>query len=131
MKTVLVVEDNSTTLAGLLVLIGAKGYAVQGSSSAEQADVIIKERMPDIVFTDYFLNCSDGIALGEQIRAMPNGDYPKMVLMTASDGSRLDAYRDKLHELQMEVLIKPFETDNLYELLLRLSREQDEKAAGT
>lgn len=123
MKTILVVEDNSTTLAGMLVLLGAKGYAVQGAKDATEAEDIIEDIMPDIILADYYLNGTDGLMLGEKVREMPNGHKPRLVLMTASDSACIDPLRGRLGAIHMEVLIKPFETDNLYEMLTRLSSE--------
>lgn len=125
MKSVLVVEDNDSTLAMLLIILNAKGFSVHACKSAEEAQAAMAVKLPDIVLTDYFLSGMDGIALAGWVRSQPGGGRPMIIMLTASEAGRVDSLRPVLAELRVEVVHKPFEPENLYEGMYRLGNEQD------
>jgi len=129
MKTVLLVEDNDTMLHMMLILLNAKGYAVRACKTGEEAIASMRDRLPDILLTDYFLPGIDGMQLAAWARQQPNGQRILIMMVTASDASKIDYIRPELVALKMEVKHKPFELDNFYERLSSLAMKQDEADA--
>lgn len=129
MKTVFIVEDHDATMSMMLILLNERGYSVHGCKTGLEAIAGMQEALPDIILTDYFLAGADGLELARWVRSQPGGHRPKIVLVTAGGAAKVDSIRDRLLELDMEVVHKPFEPDNLYETLLRLSRDLDREDA--
>jgi DNA-binding NarL/FixJ family response regulator len=88
MTRVLLVDDHPAVRAGLTsVLRGEPGIVVVGAvARAAEAVAKLTITWPDVVIVDYRLPDSDGLALCQQLKAMP--DPPAILVFSAfADGS--------------------------------------------
>ena len=92
--TVLIVDDNAAFRASARALLQAEGFEVVGEAAdgAEAVQAATSLR-PEIVLLDIQLPDLDGLAVAEQLAAVPDG--PAVVLISSRDaaayGPRLQA----------------------------------------
>jgi len=128
-KRVLVINDDQAILDVFRELLEEEGYeavldTLKTGSLQTQYDRVIAER-PDVIVLDFLI-------LGEQhgwqflqlIKMQPKTARVPVVVCTAAVElvRELGAHLTKLH---VEVVLKPFEIDNLYEAIARAIKETD------
>jgi two-component system NtrC family sensor kinase len=121
---VLLVEDNHEIAAATRLALESLGCTVQRCASADEALASLAgaERMPDAVLSDISMPGSmDGIGLASRLREQ----YPRLqvALMTGYAERLADA-----EALQLRVLPKPFDVNDLRQLLVRLTAAQTVEA---
>lgn len=82
---VLVVDDDPTTVRVLSLLCMGRGHTVVEAPDAESAWAQFQTHQPALVLLDWLLPGTDGVALCRQMRAMPSGDRPVIVMVTGQD----------------------------------------------
>lgn len=112
----LLVDDNSESLASLDVAFARSSYRRLTASNGQQALAIINDEPVDVVVTDLRMPEMDGMEVLRRVLALE--DPPQVILLTAH-GS-IDSAREALHMGAFDYLTKPV---NLKEL-----RSQVEKA---
>jgi DNA-binding NarL/FixJ family response regulator len=84
--TVLIVDDHAAFRASARALLQAEGFEVVGEAAdgaeAVQAAIILR---PEIVLLDIQLPGLDGLAVAEQLAAVPDG--PAVVLISSRDAA--------------------------------------------
>ncbi len=65
---ILIVEDEEALTEVLRYNLEAEGYEVETVARGDEADVRLKERMPDIVILDWMLPGLSGIELCRRLR---------------------------------------------------------------
>ena len=65
----LVVDDEQDILSLLETLLKKEGYNVETATSGEEALVKMEVNIPDLVITDLFMDCMNGMQLMESIRS--------------------------------------------------------------
>ncbi len=94
---VLVVDDIALNLRVFSVYLKKLGVTdIRVAKSGAHALELVKEKKPDVVFTDMWMPQMDGSQLAEAIRALPFGNDLEIVAVTADADSaatfRLDAF---------------------------------------
>jgi CheY-like chemotaxis protein len=110
-RTVLVVDDEPDYRFLLRVTLERAGYAVIEASHGEAALESVRVSPPALVITDRMMPRMGGGVLIERLRADVGTAAIPIVMLTGTNGAQLGADA---------VLTKPFEPDELIELVARL-----------
>ena len=93
---------------------------IYSAFDGEEGFATYKERMPDLIITDWLMEPMDGIEMIEKIRRDPNSPdpYVPIILMTGySDRLRVEKARDMG---VTEFLMKPFTARDLYSRIVQV-----------
>ena len=121
---VLVVDDNDATLKTLGDFLKISGYQVILANDGKEAWDIICSRIHDIgvLITDYMMPNLDGEGLIRNIR-LAKIDIPLVILSSATIKTN-QTLLDLSRELNIRLLPKPFECDDLLDLISSSVRTQ-------
>jgi two-component system, NtrC family, C4-dicarboxylate transport response regulator DctD len=112
-RTVLIVEDESTSRRALAMLLGSYGYLTSAVASAEEAVSLLRRGvLPEVALVDLDLPGMNGLELIKVIEKLDPGVRP--VLVTGADTERLEA---ALRDRHIDCLRKPLEFGRLLALL--------------
>jgi CheY-like chemotaxis protein len=124
---VLVVDDEEPIALTLAEVIAEAGYQVVLASHGKQALEVMQQQQPRLVITDLMMPQLDGRALIALIRMKaypPERPRPAIILMTA-------AGRSPTRDIEADaVLFKPFELEELFQLLSRFLSPPEPAAAS-
>lgn len=121
---VLIVEDDKSTLAGWVELLGGAGYQVTGVSTYEQAREELAH-LPDLLITDVRLGVYNGLQLIVRGR-MLNPALEAIVITGYADQV---VFREAVH-LHAEHLEKPVDIDRLLLLVAKALEAPARRRAG-
>lgn len=129
-RSVLVVEDDATTLGFLAENLAADGYSVSTASELGEGLRAIEVRKPDLVVLDLMLGESNGLALLDRVRSADglgsriDPDLPVLVLTGRS--GETDRVRGFARGAD-DYLVKPFSYGELVCRLRALLRRADRR----
>ena len=107
-KSILVVDDEPNIVLSLEFLMTQAGYEVSTAADGEAALQCIEAAPPDLVLLDVNIPKRNGYEVCETIRANPNWDRVRVVMITAKGR---DVEREKGLALGADdYIIKPFST---------------------
>jgi two-component system phosphate regulon response regulator PhoB len=119
----LIVEDDASLAELLSWTAEAEGYAVQVTGDGEEALLMVREQVPDLILLDWMIDHVPGIEVCRQLRRAPETrDIP--VIMLTARGEEEDKVRG-LKTGADDYVTKPFSPRELMarvETLLRRSR---------
>jgi CheY-like chemotaxis protein len=128
MSRVLIVDDNPINLKLATDVLEADGFDVSRAEDAEQAELLLSLRIPDLILMDIALPGMDGLTLTRKLKADPRYKHVKIVALTAfamkgDDRKALEAGCDGY-------ITKPIETRQLAEQVRRylMSAPQESQA---
>ena len=113
---VLIVEDEEALTTLLRYNLEAEGYDVETVARGDEADIRLKERVPDLVVLDWMLPGLSGIELCRRLRARPETRQLPIIMLTAR-GEESERIRG-LATGADDYIVKPF---SVPELLARVS----------
>lgn len=113
--TVLIVEDEEALSTLLQYNLGKEGYQVITASDGEEAAILIRERVPDLVLLDWMLPGLSGIELCRRLRSRSETRNLPIIMITAR-GEEADRIRG-LDTGADDYVSKPF---SITELLARI-----------
>ena len=119
---VLVVDDTRLVSYTLQKILEKLGHSVRTASSGVSAIAIIRQKLPDIVFSDIGMVEMDGYDLAKQIRAMPNGCDIFLVALTGC--STPDSELKSVEAGFDEHYVKPISYEAIVNVLSRASASQ-------
>jgi DNA-binding response OmpR family regulator len=116
-RTILVVEDDVSTLEMIVELLKAYGYAVSTAADGEQALVSVAQSLPELVILDLVLPKMSGFELLAEWRSNPRTADLSVFVLTSKDLTKeeekyLHAHAESLFRKQnswREPLIKQLE----------------------
>jgi DNA-binding response OmpR family regulator len=114
--TVLVVDDDTDILGALQTVLQRTGYRVLTATDGNMGLAVAERESPDLVVVDMMMPKKSGFLVLEKLKSRPDG--PKVIMITANEGSRHRAYAEVLGV--DEYLRKPFEMAKLVEAAQRL-----------
>jgi two-component system, OmpR family, phosphate regulon response regulator PhoB len=120
---ILIVEDD-VALAELLVWnFSAEGYDVRQTGDGEEALLLVREHLPDVIILDWMINTVPGIEVCRQLRRLPASKSVPIIMLTArgEEEDRIRGFKTGADDY----LTKPFSPRELMarvEALLRRSR---------
>jgi len=116
---VLVVDDTRLVSYTLQKILEKLGHSVRTASSGVSAIASVRQKLPDIVFSDIGMAEMDGYELAKQIRAMPHGCDIWLVALT---GHRTPDIELKSIEAGFdEHFEKPMAYETLVNVMIRAS----------
>ena len=122
---ILVVEDEEALTTLLRYNLDAEGYDVETVARGDDADIRLKERVPDLVVLDWMLPGLSGIELCRRLRARDDTKALPIIMLTAR-GEESERVRG-LATGADDYIVKPFSVPELLARvrgLLRRSRPE-------
>ena len=113
--TVLIIEDDREISATIKSVLSASGYKVLTASNGQDGRKLIEKESPDLILTDMMMPRMGGFPVLEFLNGVENA--PKVIMMTANEGSRHKAYAEMLGVV--DYLRKPFAMEVLLESVAR------------
>jgi two-component system, OmpR family, phosphate regulon response regulator PhoB len=108
---VLVVEDEESLMLLLRYNLEAEGYQVDGLERGDEADLSLREAVPDLVLLDWMLPGLSGIELCRRIRMRRETERLPVIMLTAK-GEEADRLRG-LGTGADDYIVKPFSVPEL------------------
>ena len=125
--SVLIVDDEPNILLSLQFLMKKAGYDVRTAGDGEQALVEIARSKPDLVLLDVMMPKLDGFTVCQRIRATPQWQGVRIVMLTARGR---DVEREKGLALGADDYItKPFSTKDALDRVAALLAKPAASAA--
>ena len=121
-QSILIVDDESYIVTSLSYVMKNAGFEVDSAGDGEEALEKVKSKAPDLVILDIMMPKLDGFEVCKQIRANPDWNSVRIIMLTAKGR---DSEREKGLELGADdYLTKPFSTRDI------LQRAKDVLAAA-
>ncbi|MEO2016875.1 MAG: response regulator [Fuerstiella sp.] len=114
-KLIVVIEDDREISNTVQTVLKASGYQVLAATNGQDGRKLITSRKPDLVLTDMMMPRMGGFPVLEFLGEMENP--PKVIMMTANEGSRHKAYAEMLGVV--DYLRKPFAMEVLLDAVNR------------
>src|SRR5258706_15483579 len=86
--SILIVEDEEALTLLLRYNLEADGYEVATVARGDEADLLLKEKSPDLVILDWMLPGLSGIELCRRLRARPRTQQLPVIIVTPRRGER-------------------------------------------
>ncbi|MFP6713501.1 MAG: response regulator [Rhodospirillales bacterium] len=119
--SVLIVEDEPNIVLSLKFLMEGAGFSVRTTGEGAAALKEIEKQPPNIVLLDVMLPDRDGYSICEAIKANPDWQDIRVLMLTAK-GRDMD--REKGLALGADDYItKPFSTRDLVDRVIEISKE--------
>ncbi|HXF72387.1 MAG TPA: response regulator [Actinomycetota bacterium] len=118
--SVLVVDDEPQVAWVLTWSLEAQGYRTLTARDGLAALRAIREHRPHLMLLDIMMPTMDGWSVLEEMRRLPDGERPRVVVVSA-----LASLRDRARaaELGADAFVpKPFDVDEILEVLQGLER---------
>jgi CheY-like chemotaxis protein len=120
---VLVVDDDDVIRQLIGINLELEGFVVDMAADGEEALERIAAVLPDVVTLDVMMPRLDGLEVASRLRADPRTAHVKVVLVSARAQAR-DLARGR--EIGVDGYVtKPFEPDELIEVVRRLAAQPD------
>jgi two-component system phosphate regulon response regulator PhoB len=109
--SILIVEDEEALTLLLRYNLEAEGYTVETVARGDEADLLLKERIPDLVILDWMLPGLSGIELCRRLRARLETKQLPIIMLTAR-GEESERVRG-LATGADDYIVKPFSVPEL------------------
>lgn len=116
-KKVLIIDDDREIVLSLRLMLEGKGYQVSSAFDGQAGITAGLREQPNLVIVDMMMPKKSGFLVLEQLKNQGTAS-PKVVMITANEGSRHRAYAEMLGA--DDYLRKPFSLDKLFEVVDRL-----------
>jgi two-component system phosphate regulon response regulator PhoB len=117
---ILIVEDEEALTLLLRYNLEAAGYEVETVARGDEAEVLLEERIPDLVILDWMLPGLSGIEICRRLRARPKTKTLPIIMLTAR-GEESERVRGLLTGADHYV-VKPFSVPELMARVTALLR---------
>jgi two-component system, OmpR family, phosphate regulon response regulator PhoB len=125
--SVLIVDDDASLLGFLAFFFEDKGFAVHTARDGVEAIELARRHRPPVIITDLMMGQMHGFELIRQVRADPALDRAIVIAMSAK---AFKSDQDKVRALGAnDYVVKPFQIDELFELVQRRLDEQNDAGA--
>ena len=113
--SVLVVDDEPQVVWMLRFTLEAEGYRTFSARDGRAALDEIRQHRPNVMLLDIMMPIMDGWTVLEELRALPDKERPRVVVVSARASLR---DRAKAIELGADAFVpKPFNVDDLLEVV--------------
>jgi CheY-like chemotaxis protein len=83
-QVILIVDDNPINLKLVTEVLGYEGYGILQAVSAEQAQALLVQVLPDLILMDIGLPGMDGLTLTHKLKGDPRTQSIPVVALTAA-----------------------------------------------
>jgi two-component system chemotaxis response regulator CheY len=111
MHKFLVVDDSRTLRAIVCRSLQKRGFETLQAEDGQVALDACKKALPDAIVLDWNMPVMDGVAFLKALRALPNGNTPKVIFCTSE--SDMDRIAVALEAGADEYIMKPFDDEIL------------------
>lgn len=119
---VLLAEDNEINAIYMKKILQNYGSKVLKAVNGQEVLDALQNSPVDVVFMDIQMPVMDGLTATRQIRSHDGSRYDPNVPIVALTAFAMKEERDRFLEAGMnEVLVKPFKTEDLYRILLKIA----------
>ena len=116
---ILVIDDDPDIVSSVRFAFEHNGAKVQSANDGAKGLEAARRLQPDLIILDMMMPRKSGFVLIEALKPEPRpGEKPFMILITANEGKRHEAYARHLGV--DEYVSKPFATEKLIEVAARL-----------
>jgi DNA-binding response OmpR family regulator len=116
-RTVLVVDDDAEIRKAVATVIERKGYRVLTAHDGQAGLALAEREAPDLVIVDMMMPRQSGFLVLQKLKGRPDGG-PRVIMITANEGSRHRAYAEVLGV--DDYIRKPFDMSRLLDSVQRL-----------
>lgn len=119
MATILVVDDNDLVREALALLLARSGYGVLEAADGEEALLLIKTNVPDLVVTDILMPEMAGFEMIEEVRKVA----PDLKIIAMTGGTPIGPDDLLQHAARLgadETVAKPIDREKFLESVTRL-----------
>lgn len=109
-KRILLVDDDAEIIESLRLALESNGYTVLVARDGNQGLALTERENPDLVILDMMMPKRSGFLVLEKLRRTRENP-PRVIMITANEGSRHKAYAEMLGV--DDYLRKPFPMDKL------------------
>ncbi len=109
MTQVLLVDDSPVIRKVARRICEGLGFQTEEAEDGQRAVVACAEQMPDLILLDWNMPVMDGFAFLKELRRMPGGQKPKVVLCTTENDVAHIARA--MHAGADDFVLKPFDRD--------------------
>jgi CheY-like chemotaxis protein len=115
MKTILIVDDESSIADALTLLLTDEGYRVVTAADGREGLAKMEAEKPDLALVDIMMPMMDGYEMVHRVRENPELRRKPIIMMTAAPMSV-----DKRKLNGVPVIPKPFQLQELLKLIRRM-----------
>jgi DNA-binding NtrC family response regulator len=119
---VLVIDDDNGFLTFMEALLTSEGYEVGLASSLDQAADQLRAGRPDILICDLWMPSAPRHGVVARLATLPNAAHIPLILCSGAVADAMEAAA-QVTGRRVEVLLKPFDIDDLFACINRLLRE--------
>ena len=124
-KTILIIDDDREIASTIQTVLTHAGYRVFLAINGVEGQKQIETLKPDLVITDMMMPRMGGFPVLEFLKTLT--DPPKVIMITANEGSRHKAYAEMLGVV--DYLRKPFPMEMLLDSVSRALTPPEDKPA--
>jgi CheY-like chemotaxis protein len=115
MPTILIVDDDRTTVRLLQTLLELDGFQVHSATRGSEVAAAVADKRPDLLLMDYHLIDLDGLEVVRHLRAAPETAALPVVI-----ASGMNVEHEAIEAGATAFLVKPFDPQALAGLFNRL-----------
>jgi len=109
MPSCLIVDDSKVVRKLVRRIMEELGFDVSEAEDGQKALEYCEAQKPDLILLDWNMPVMDGLAFLKVLRAMPDGNIPKVIFCTTE--SELSHIMDGMSAGADEYVMKPFDAD--------------------
>ncbi|MDX1974565.1 MAG: response regulator [Rickettsiales bacterium] len=109
MNSCLVVDDSKVVRKLERKIMEGLGFEVTEAEDGKQAEDYCKNTKPTLILLDWHMPVMNGLEFLEALRAMPEGNKPKVIFCTTE--SEMNHIVDALNKGADEYIMKPFDSE--------------------
>lgn len=109
MKSCLIVDDSKVVRKLVRRIMEEIGFAVSEAEDGLHAHNFCESQKPDLILLDWHMPVMDGLEFLKKLRAMPDGNIPKVIFCTTE--SELNHIMEAMSAGADEYVMKPFDAD--------------------
>jgi len=109
MKTCIVVDDSRVIRMVARKILEELSFTVDEAEDGQVALDLCKNSMPDGILLDWNMPVMDGLEFLKELRALPNGDTPKVIFCTTEND--LNHIQEAISQGADEYIMKPFDSE--------------------
>jgi DNA-binding response OmpR family regulator len=119
-KTILLIDDDPEIITALRTVLESKGYRVLTAADGNSGLAVAERENPNLVLVDMMMPKKSGFLVLEKLKSRPE-NKPKVIMITANEGSRHRAYAVMLGV--DDYFRKPFALDRVLERVGELLKD--------